>query len=483
MASVHPQTWEALRTWHRTGTTLGVYGVGSDYEHVSRLEKLMDLPAGGDAVGGKLAGWERPRSGNFRETVRALEYAGSNYNAKSTKEVPEKTMAPADDAPFMWRSAGQGQLVAIASENPFPGTTQFWSAIFNSIASRHWLWYQRHGISLMTENEEFWNFLIPGIGRAPVFSFLALISLFAIVIGPVNYLLLHRRGRLYLLLVTVPVGALLVTGGLFLYATLADGLGVRARVRSVTDIDQRRGQSISWSRHSYYAGLAPSGGLVFPADAAVYPIDHWPTSGMGMEDATREIRWGDDQRLVSGYFLSRTSSQLLVVEPRETTAGLRILEPDGDEPVQVVNELGASIRRLMVCDSQGRHHAGSEIAVNVTSNLEPADLAAESTQWWTLLNAHRPEYPEGFTPSQLENVMGIFGSPFRYSNTLAPASLKTGTLELTLGGVLAKGPAGKDFTGMRPRSYVAVVERPPLVSLGVESAEELAGLHVIVGSW
>jgi hypothetical protein len=61
--------------------------------------------------------------------------------------------------------------------------------------------------------------------------------------------------------------------------------------------------------------------------------------------------------------------------------------------------------------------------------------------------------------------------------------METGILEMSLRGALAKGPQGKDFTGMRPRSYVAVVERPPLVSLGVETAEEVAGLHVILGSW
>ena len=103
--------------------------------------------------------------------------------------------------------------------------------------------------------------LIPGVGSAPVNSFLVLISLFVVAIGPVNYFLLQRQRKLYLLLITVPLGAGVVTSALFIYALVSDGLGVRARARSLTRIDQTSGRTVSWSRQSYYAGLAPSAGM------------------------------------------------------------------------------------------------------------------------------------------------------------------------------------------------------------------------------
>jgi hypothetical protein len=85
LAKVHPQTWNALRTWHRTGTTLCVYGVGRDYEHVPRLEALLGLPDSGDSAGGKLTDWEKPRASNFRESIRALESIGANYSRAGNK--------------------------------------------------------------------------------------------------------------------------------------------------------------------------------------------------------------------------------------------------------------------------------------------------------------------------------------------------------------------------------------------------------------
>ena len=105
---------------------------------------------------------------------------------------------------------------------------------------------------------------MPGIGLTPVGSFLVLIALFVVLIGPVNYYLLRRWRRLYLLLVTVPAGAALRDAALFAYALICDGLGVRVRVRGLIEIDQRVGRTVSWSRQSYYAGLAPSQGLASP---------------------------------------------------------------------------------------------------------------------------------------------------------------------------------------------------------------------------
>ena len=98
--------------------------------------------------------------------------------------------------------------------------------MLNSVPADHWMWYKRHGMSLHRTNDDFWNCLVPGVGMAPVVSFVLLISLFAIFIGPVNYWVLSRARRLYLLLLTVPLGAAVVTIALFAYALLTDGLAL-----------------------------------------------------------------------------------------------------------------------------------------------------------------------------------------------------------------------------------------------------------------
>ena len=241
LARRYPRKWQALCKWLSTGAVLCVWGMGADFQQLPQLERLMGLSPDGTSRANALDAWTAPDPKRYRSTIKALESSDSWWRDQAMAQAyaagisssgnsasARVKLRPANKEPFLLRSVGQTQLVAIAAENPFPGTERDWNWVFNSVPSSRWLWYQRHGISNRQDNDEFWNFLIPGIGRAPVFSFLALITLFAIAIGPVNYYLLRRGDRLSWMLVTVPAGAGLVTVGLFSYATLADGLGVRA---------------------------------------------------------------------------------------------------------------------------------------------------------------------------------------------------------------------------------------------------------------
>ena len=133
-------------------------------------------------------------------------------------------------------------------------------------------WAMRHGNKPDEANVEFNNWLIPGVGVAPVGQFQFLISLFVLVIGPLNYWWLKRRKKLPMLLATVPAAAAVVTLLLLSFGVLADGLGVRVRARSLTMLDQTAGEAATWARLSYYAGINPRDGLALPRDTVVYPI-------------------------------------------------------------------------------------------------------------------------------------------------------------------------------------------------------------------
>ena len=259
----------------------------------------------------------------------AILHGNRTIRARSvytTGGQPEPPLPAPAKTPFCPRGpAGLGVIVAIASDNPFPGQDTDWIWIFNSVPRSHWMWYQRNGFSLHRENADYWTFLIPGVGEAPALSFLILVSLFAVVIGPVNYLLLGKTGRYYLLLITVPVGALLVTGGLFAYAIVTDGLGVKLRARSFTDLDQHSGRAVAWSRQSYYAAIAPSRGLTFPGDATVFPILYQPGQRFsGGERPDNRLDWDDQQNLTRGYITSRTTTQFMVLRATQSQAKLAV---------------------------------------------------------------------------------------------------------------------------------------------------------------
>lgn len=484
-----PQKWAALQTWLRMGPTLVIYDTGRDFARLAELEEILGaepiVPK--NAAEKRWQGWEIPNPAHFKDELNVFRSGASPWTIQQQKSTESSGKAktrpvssPSDPPWFVSRSFGAGRVVAMATADPFPGSASDWNGLFNSIPARHWLTYQRHGVSQCHENPQFWNFLVEGIGRAPVKTFLALITLFAIVIGPVNYFLLHRCGRLYWLLVTVPLGSLIVATGLFMFAIAKDGLGTKVRLRSYTELNQVQQQSMTWSRQTYYAGFATSRGLSFPEDSAVFPIEHRPISRMGSEDTSRLLAWNGRQQLSVGYFLSRTMTQFIVVEPKLARSAARIVERSTGSPPEVTNALGAPIERLVLRDSLGELYQVIGLADGQKSaGVKVADHAKVGAEWRTIHRAARPEFPPGFDANAMDDVSQFFAVNRWQPPRNAPAPLfETSVLEVGLREAL-----DNDFEQLAPRMFVAILSRSPFVSLGVDSVSHETGFHVVVGRW
>lgn len=88
--------------------------------------------------------------------------------------------------PFCVADVGCGKLMLLRAD-PFSGTAQDWFWLLKSVDGVPcWDWGKRHGESARIGTSDFLLFLIPGIGDVPVVMFLVLITIFAVVIGPLN---------------------------------------------------------------------------------------------------------------------------------------------------------------------------------------------------------------------------------------------------------------------------------------------------------
>ena len=181
-------------------------------------------------------------------------------------------------------------------------------------------------------------------------------------IGPVNYWLLKRQGRLPLLLVTVPTAAAATTLLLFAYGFLSEGVG-HASPSAQLYVARSTGWEKLRAGHgfSYYAGVAPSEGLRMPADTLVYPILP-STSGFRATrryaNQPRELLWNDysQQHLSRGWLASRTPTQYLAITARPTEKRLEFVSvPEG---LEVTNRLGVEVLALAVQDDQGKLFSG-----------------------------------------------------------------------------------------------------------------------------
>jgi hypothetical protein len=480
----HPVRWQAIRDWLVSGVTLCIYDMALDAADLQELDQLLKLPPHAEDSSGTevIDRWQAPRASHRNDMIKGwpvqTTWAQDDASGQRPPSVAADAAGPDAQAQFVLRQAGLGRVVAIRSDEPFSEEGNHLTWMLNEIGSENWMWYRRHGISLHRENPEYWNWIVPGVGRAPVGSYLLLITLFVIVIGPVNYFWLRRWKRLYLLLVTVPLGAALVTFALLNYALLTDGLGVRVRVRSLTHLDQRNQQAVSWSRQSYYAGLAPSRGLQFPETAAFYPIEQDPAD-RHRQVGHRRLRWDDGQHLTSGYMTSRATSQFLVVQSGRSEREL-VVRSDQDAAPSVENRLGADLVWLVLRNADGRFFRGEALAAGQTARLQPSEpttATAELQRWY---EDFRPEFPESYDPNYYRNTFGFSRRHYwtGVDHEFLPPSLSQGLLERNLRFQTRSG-----IDGLPQRSYVAVTGSGVEVPLGYPRLREESSFHLVYGHW
>ena len=477
-----PRQWAAIRSAVAAGANLWVYDVGDRYERLAELERLIDLSP---------ATLESSKTGNDDRESIGWKQSPDKVTAEAVVRAPSSRT----------RSLGRGQVVVISTkESNFSSFN--WSELLNAAGTRRLSWTARHGMllepeELMENKSDFWQFLIPGVGLTPVVQFQILISLFVIGIGPVNYLLLRRWRRLGLLLITVPASAAIVTLTLFGYALIHDGLGVRVRARSVTQLDLRRGEAVCWTRLSYYAGLSPSQGLTFPSDVAVYPFGQEPPPYRGGERRPKEITWqeadppgkgiGMNQHFSTDWLPSRTPTQFMTVRSRKTTATLGITQPVPGAAPKLANHLGTRIRSLVLTDAAGNYFGAGELEPEAAVTLAPlvTEQALKAIQ--KTLSENDLQLPGGAQMNWFQPSNNYYPRPGYYAPVTSPQS--DGSFQIT-----NSGPAPQhdsilerslhDWTqSLEPRTFVAIVERSPEVVLGLDSAREEASLHVVVGQW
>ncbi len=307
----HDKKWQAIRRWVTTGGNLWVYGIDDanspnqpqlmkpgqetkpKWARLEALNELIDFdevakPLSDDEKDKVRAGWRVPDPTLADAPAPQIQYWGgpmTTYsNSGGSMPQPPQSFDPATGQPivpearFLLRELGHGMVVAISDQNPTTVNDFRWNWLYSSVGTNRFHWVVRHGVSFQTPNDNYWYFLIPGVGAAPVGVFQLLITLFVVAIGPINYYLLKRWHKQNLILITVPISAAVVTLALVSYAIAADGFSVRMQSRSITYLDQDSGEAACLGRLTYYAGLTPAEGLKFSASTAVYPLEESPSA-------------------------------------------------------------------------------------------------------------------------------------------------------------------------------------------------------------
>ena len=196
---------------------------------------------------------------------------------------------------------------------------------------------------------------VPGLGRPPVLVFLSVILLFAVLAGPVNFLLLRRWRRPMLALVTVPALGFGTTLLILGFGVFHDGFGVRGTLRSWTLLDQERHEAVAFSARTLFAGLMPAS-FSLPADSLMVVPD-----AFARDRSRSSHRWAfdaDRSTLDGGVLPSRTLTAFAEAQQGVARQRLRFAAR-GDGALDVLTDGGVQVvGDLLLCDRDGKFWGG-----------------------------------------------------------------------------------------------------------------------------
>jgi hypothetical protein len=194
-----------------------------------------------------------------------------------------------------------------------------------------WLYGTDHGFRLP----------IPGVAGVPVRSYMAILVVFSVLIGPVNYIFVWRKRRQVLLVLTAPLISMVFLAVLAGYALFGEGIGIKGRAQSFTLLDQTTKRAATRASLSLYAaGMTPWNGLRFPKTTAIFPTG---TDGRGSRDP-EVIDLTESQQFSSGIARARTASNFEEISFRPARERLNFSR--SGENITVVNALGSDVTQL-----------------------------------------------------------------------------------------------------------------------------------------
>lgn len=462
----------ALIKWVEAGGALIVYNVGDETARDQTLSDLLGLHQHADVS----PEWQ-PANPERRQRITIIDaddYGSYGVpqpetNAAEVVEKPADFVWPGDAQTFASRNLMLGHIYAFR-ENPFPGSPHDWDWFLKSVPTDDKTWAMRQGINARVGTDEFLQFLIPSVRGVPVMAFLLLITLFTVIIGPLNYIFLWRRRRLYLLVVTIPLIALGTSLALFGYSAIAHGFATKSRSRSVTYVDQQAKTAVTIARTALYAGLAPSNGLTFSADTAVMPV--WPEDHQ-FDSATTD--WTDQQNLRKGWINSRTRTQFLTLAHRDERGRLDVT-PTSDG-LTVTNGFEWDLAALIVSDQAGGEHYGNNIPAGATAELVP--ITTDQRREFSELLRRYPLRPPDLSGDSGSWFNWNIGRMFGYDPS-SGAHFSSSLLERQL--TRAQNQQFSDGASST-QGYTAVLDGNPGIQMGMDNTRPQASLHVLRGRY
>ncbi|WP_146679543.1 hypothetical protein [Pirellula sp. SH-Sr6A] len=324
----------------------------------------------------------------------------------------------------------------------------------------------------------YWDWLIPSVGKTPVWSFLLFVVVFVGLVAPALIVWTNRTGRRVWLILWMPCLAFCATTALFAFGFIKDGFTSVSRIRSLTMVD-RDGNGMVWSRQSYFSAYLPSDGIRFGKETMVTRV--WATS----ENTTYQqwMREEGEETVYSGLLPARIQSQYLITHPvseLQVVQKRRPLSPDAAAPAVINRGTSKWLLGLFV-DTQGAHYIIENIEPKQEAELVPIESEDAFKRLMSFYNQNPLRAPADAPMENQRSLSDSFWGRYYYASIDAEdATVEEKAWRALLGDPLLRLPS----TMSPPEgTYILFTAQAPHVEKCLPDASESASLHAISGYW
>lgn len=374
--------FSAVRGWVLQGGTLVVFNV-DDKEGVFATAGFTMLP-------------ESLKSASAKAAIRRQLQSETRAAGMPLTESMVRPLIDQMSSQLSFHDVGAGRVCLVDRRLGEP--TQNLAAIIATETGFRASPMLRRGVDPILGNRRFFNWLIPGVAQPPVYTFMGLLTLFVVLVGPVAYRRTKKIGRAYLMFAIAPVLAFGTTAAMFGYGIVADGFGTKVRVRQMTWVDGVSGDAGERVLSTYFAGIRPTDGLKFDRDAEVYSsrevsgeaweqLDEIPRSLLGRVEL-RE----DEQRFSASFLPSRQQRQFVSHRPRPNIGSIRLTPvKEGIEAPTVTNGFDFVLHKLVARDSQGNYWLVTDLQPGQAVACTPMTARESSRALGRMFRDHMPQ--------------------------------------------------------------------------------------------
>lgn len=204
--------------------------------------------------------------------------------------------------------------------------------------------------------------------RVPIRVISILIIVFAVLIGPVNIYVLSIKNKRIWLLWTVPAISILASALVLGTNFFREGFVKYESSSTVTILDQKRGEALSFGVLGFYSTLTPR--------EVVFSNDTEATVSVTRHNRMFELvnRPGGEQVFSGGWVQPRVPAYF-GIRKAESRKERLLFQFTGEKPT-VTNQLGTDIEKLVVCSPEGKYFTAGKVVAGDKVDLVPSSDAS-----------------------------------------------------------------------------------------------------------